>query len=66
MEPTCGLWLDGVALSARDCAEAVRLNLILLALAALVFALALAVRWSPLRNYRIRIVRRGADRDGGE
>jgi hypothetical protein len=64
MEPTCGLGLDGVALSAGDCAEAVRLNLILLALATLAFALVLAARWSPLRNYRIRIVRRGTDGDG--
>jgi hypothetical protein len=64
MEPTCGLELEGVALSARDCGEVVRLNLILLTIGALGFALALAARWSPLRHYRLRLVRRKADRDG--
>jgi hypothetical protein len=63
MEPTCGSWLNGVASHGRDCGEIVRLNLILLTLAALAFALALAAHLSPLRWYRIRIVRRDADRD---
>jgi len=65
MEPTCGPWLDGAASHARDCGEIVRLNLILLTLSALAFALALAAYLSPLRRYRIRIVRRDAERDAG-
>jgi hypothetical protein len=63
MEPACASWLGGIALHVRDCHEIVRLNLILLTVAALAFAVALAARLSPLRQYRIRIVRREADRD---
>jgi hypothetical protein len=63
MEPACASWLGGVALHTRDCHEIVRVNLILLTLSALAFALALAAHLSPLRRYRIRIVRREADRD---